>query len=200
VLNSISGTLTQKTADGAFISTHGVEWEIWTSATSLAELPEVGRDVRMFVHLYHRETAMHLYGFATAMERALFLELLKVDGTGPRLALRILSGLKPPELLRAVRDRDLAALSRVPGIGRKTAEKLVIALADKPILEAAAPADHPLKPDLVGALIGMGFDRREAARALDACWEKLASQGLSPEALEREALREAIRALGEARA
>jgi Holliday junction DNA helicase RuvA len=196
MLNSITGEITQKSKDCVYVATQGVEWEITTSATSLAELPAPGQEARLWVHLYHRETVMQLYGFSTAMERAVFLELLKVDGMGPRLAVRVLSGLRPAELLRAVRDRDTATLSRVQGIGPKTAEKLVIALAGKPILENAdAPAASPLSRDLVAALAGMGFDRREAQRAVDAAIQELSGKGLAAEELEKEALREAIRSM-----
>jgi Holliday junction DNA helicase RuvA len=200
VLNSLTGTLTQKGRDTLLLATQGVEWEILTSATSLEELPDAGTEARVWVHLYHRENAMQLFGFATQEERALFLELLKVDGLGPRLALRVLSGIRAPDLLRAVRDRDTATLSRVPGVGPKTAEKLAIALAGKPILESAgeAPGD-PLKRDLLGALTAMGFDRRDALRALEDALERHGRRGLARDALEKEALRDAIRLLGEGR-
>ena len=199
MLNSITGQVTGKTKDSVQISTHGVEWEVLTSASSLADLPEPGSEARVWVYLYHRETAMQLYGFASPEERAVFLELLKVDGMGPRLATRVLSGLRPADLLRAVRDRDTVSLSRVQGVGPKTAEKLVLALAGKPILETiTAPAASPLARDLVLALAGMGFDRRDAQRAVDAALQKLSGAGLERGELEKEALREAIRALAEA--
>lgn len=200
MLNSITGQVTGKTKDSVQITTHGVEWEVLTSASSLADLPEPGLEARVWVYLYHRETAMQLYGFASPEERAVFLELLKVDGMGPRLATRVLSGLRPAELLRAVRDRDAVSLSRVQGVGPKTAEKLILALAGKPILETVtAPGASPLSRDLVTALTGMGFERRDAARAVDAALEKLSGAGLEHAELEKEALREAIRALAEAR-
>lgn len=198
MLNSITGPITGKTKDSVQISTHGVEWEVLTSASSLADLPEPGAEARVWVYLYHRETAMQLYGFASPEERAVFLELLKVDGMGPRLATRVLSGLRPADLLRAVRDRDTVSLSRVQGVGPKTAEKLVLALAGKPILETIPPAASPLARDLVTALAGMGFDRRDAQRAVDAALQKLSGTGLERAELEKEALREAIRALAEA--
>jgi holliday junction DNA helicase RuvA len=196
VLNSITGQVSGKSKDSVFITTQGVEWEVITSASSLQDLPEPGGEARVWVHLYHRETAMQLYGFASAEERAVFLELLKVDGMGPRLATRVLSGLRPAELMRAVRDRDAASLSRVPGIGPKTADKLILALSGKSIVEAIeAPAASPLSRDLQNALCGMGFERRLAQQAVDGALRKLAGSGLQPSELEKEALREAIRAL-----
>jgi Holliday junction DNA helicase RuvA len=199
MLNSITGQVTGKTRDSVYLSTGGVEWEIVTSASSLVDLPEPGSQARVWVHLYHRETTMQLYGFASPEERAVFLELLKVDGMGPRLATRVLSGLRPAELLRAVRDRDTVSLSRVPGIGPKTAEKLVLALAGKQILEAVeAPGSSPLTRDLVLALTGMGFDRREAQRAVEAALQKLSGKGLELATLEKEALREAIKSISQA--
>jgi len=197
MLNSITGTLTQKSRDSVCVSTHGVEWEIFTSGTSLAELPEPGREARLYVYLYHREMAMQLFGFATLRERSVFLELLKVDGVGPRLAVRVLSGLRPEELLRAVRDKDSASLSRVPGVGPKTAEKLILALTGKAILEASEslPSASPTQRDLVTALVGMGFDRRDALKAVDGALQGLSGKGLPADVLEKEALREAIRSL-----
>ena len=195
--NSITGTLTQKGRDSVCVSTHGIEWEILTSASSLADLPELGGEARLYVHLYHREMVMQLFGFASVGERSLFLELMKVDGVGPRLALRVLSGLRPEELMRAVRDRDAVSLSRVPGVGPKTAEKLILALTGKSLLEAAEslPSAPSTQRDLVTALAGMGFDRREASRAVDGALQSLAGKGLKPDELEKEALREAIRSL-----
>lgn len=196
MLNSITGQVTGKTREAVHISTYGVEWEVLTTASSLADLPEPGAEARVWVYLYHREMSMQLYGFASPEERAVFLELLKVDGMGPRLATRVLSGLRPAELLRAVRDRDTVSLSRVPGVGPKTAEKLVVALSGKPILDAAAaPSASPVSRDLVTALAGMGFDRRDAARAVDAALAELSGKGLESADLEKEALRFAIRAL-----
>jgi Holliday junction DNA helicase RuvA len=177
-----------------------VEWEIVTSATSLADLPESGSEARVWVYLYHRETTMQLYGFASVAERGVFHELLKVDGMGPRLATRVLSGMRPAELLRAVRDGDTASLSRVPGVGPKTAQKLVLALAGKQILETPdAGGSPPLARDLVAALAGMGFDRRDAQRAVEAALRDLASKLKDPVELEKQALREAIRTLGSSR-
>ena len=198
MFNSISGKLTQKGRDSVFVTTHGVEWEILTSTSSLDDLPEIGGDVKMWVHLWHREMAMQLYGFAAPEERAVFLELLKVDGMGPRLALRVLSGMRARDLARAVRDRDTATLSRVPGIGPKTAEKMVLALSGKLITEDSGDAvgGPSVTGDLATALTAMGFDRREALKALQTVLERLAPRRLSPEDLEKEALRDAIRLLG----
>jgi holliday junction DNA helicase RuvA len=197
MLNSITGMVTGKTKDAVHISTHGVEWEILTTGSSLADLPEPGAEAKVWVYLLHRDVAMQLYGFASPEERAVFLELIKVDGLGPRLATRVLSGLRPSDLLRAVRDKDTVSLSRVPGVGPKKAEKLVLALAGKPILDAAAsaPSGSPVSRDLVTALAGMGFDRRDASRAVDAALQDLSGKGLDPSELEKQALRAAIRAL-----
>jgi holliday junction DNA helicase RuvA len=200
VLNSITGRLTGKTKDSVYVDTGGVEWEIVTSATSLADLPEAGSEARVWVYLYHREATMQLYGFASVAERGVFLELLKVDGMGPRLATRVLSGMRPAELLRAVRDGDTASLSRVPGVGPKTAQKLVLALAGKQILEVEeSGGSPPLARDLVAALAGMGFDRRDAQRAVEAALRELGSKLKDPAELEKQALREAIRTLGSSR-
>jgi Holliday junction DNA helicase RuvA len=180
VLNSIAGEVSGKTRDCLYISTGGVEWEIWSSAGSLAELPEPPGSARVWVYLQHRENAMQLYGFSTPQERQLFLELLKVDGMGPRMALKVLSGMRPAELSRAVQDRDAPSLARVPGVGRKTAEKIVLALAESPVLAGIEiPSGSELTRDLVAALAGMGFDRREAMRVVDQALSELGPERLA---------------------
>jgi Holliday junction DNA helicase RuvA subunit len=129
-------------------------------------LPAVGAEARVYLYLHHRDDQMKLYGFAQTSERVLFLELLKVDGIGPRQALRILSST-PPEMFLPILDAgDVEALSRTPGIGKKTAQKIVLTLRGKLRLEeheASSSSD-----ELVAALVEMGFERKQAVEAVDA--------------------------------
>jgi Holliday junction DNA helicase RuvA len=165
MFNSIRGTITAKLAGSVYILSGGIEWDIAVPATDIARLPPEGREGRVFTWLYHREDQMKLFGFAGEERRATFLELLKVDGVGPRGALKIMGGIGQEELERALDSEDLARLEAVPGLGKKTAQKMILALKGKlaraEALETASPYG-----DLAEALAGMGYDKRAAAEAL----------------------------------
>jgi Holliday junction DNA helicase RuvA len=167
MFNSIRGIVTEKSGDTVYILTGGVEWEISLPATDVARLPAAGEEGRIFTWLYHREDLMKLYGFADEKRRNTFLELLKVEGIGPKGAIRILGGIGQEELERALETEDLGRLEAVPGLGKKTAQKMILALKGK---LTWAPASHQQAAspygELVEALAGMGYDRRAAADAL----------------------------------
>ena len=164
MFNSLRGTITQKFAGSLFLFTGAVEWEIAVPSTDIANLPPTGEETRIFTWLYHREDQMKLYGFARAERRDTFLELLKVEGIGPKGALKIMGGIGQEELETALETEDLARLEAVPGLGRKTAQKIILALKGKIVKTSAAP-ESPYT-DLLEALAGMGYDRRAAAEAL----------------------------------
>jgi len=138
----LSGTLAQKDADRVVVQTAaGVGYECFVPTRSLAALPAPGHGVELFTHLAVREDALTLYGFVTADERRVFQRLITVSGVGPKLALALLSQLAADRIVRAIREHDLAALSSVSGVGRKTAERVVLELKDKTDdLAAAGPA------------------------------------------------------------
>ena len=117
MLNSLAGTITYKDEGRVFLQSGDVEWEIWTSRTSSDDLPEIGEAARVFVHLYHRDDQLRLYGFSQAGERDGFLDLLKVEGVGPRQALKILSGVEIHRLIAALDGEDVAFLAAIPGVG-----------------------------------------------------------------------------------
>jgi len=162
MFNSIHGTVTGKYEWGVCLLTGGVEWEIAVPATDIALLPLLGEKCRVFTWLYHREVEMKLYGFASDERRATFLELLKVDGIGPKGALKIMGGIGQEELEQALETEDLARLEAVPGLGKKTAQKMILALKGR----LAMAKTSPVYTDLVEALVGMGYDKRAAADAL----------------------------------
>jgi Holliday junction DNA helicase RuvA len=166
MFNSIRGTVTEKLADTLHIDTSGVEWDIAVPATDLSRLPSVGEEGRVFVWLYHRDDQMKLYGFADAPRRATFLELLKVEGIGPKGALRILGSISQEELERALEAEDLGRLEAVPGLGKKTAQKMILALRGKLTSVSPAPGGAAPYGELAEALAGMGYDRRAAAEVL----------------------------------
>ncbi|MDR1949243.1 MAG: Holliday junction branch migration protein RuvA [Spirochaetaceae bacterium] len=166
MFNSIRGRITEKFDDTLYLLSGGLEWEIAVPATDLGRLPPAGEEGRVFTWLYHREDQMRLFGFADAIRRSTFLELLKVEGIGPRGALKIMGGIGQEELERALEAEDLSRLEAVPGLGKKTAQKMILALKGKLAHgSAASPALSPYG-ELVEALVGMGYDRRAAAEAL----------------------------------
>ncbi len=164
MFNSLRGVITYKGDNLIFLETGGVEWEIQTTASSLERLPAAGKEGRVFVYLYHREDAMKLYGFAQAEERALFFELIKVEGVGPKLAQKILSSISSTDFAAAVEREDLGVLESLPGLGRKTAQKIVFHLKGR--LPRAEGEAGGLSEDLVNALVGMGFDKKVSREAV----------------------------------
>jgi Holliday junction DNA helicase RuvA len=164
MFNSIRGTVTEKLADSVYIFSGGIEWDIALPATDISRLPQAGEEGRIFTWLYHREDQMKLYGFCSEERRSTFLELIKVEGIGPKAALKIMGGIGQEELERALETEDLARLEAVPGLGKKTAQKMILALKGK----LAKARDVPKTPysDLVEALADMGYDKRAAADAL----------------------------------
>ena len=157
------------------------------------DLPATGEKVTLYTHLVVREDAHLLYGFSRESQRQLFRSLLKVNGVGPRVALAVLSGLSESELLTCLAHEDIARLTKVPGIGRKTAERLVIELRDKvdltaaPVAAAARPAERPADPasEAVSALIALGYKPVEASRAVSG----IPAAGLRSEDIIRQALK-----------
>ena len=164
MFNSIRGTITEKHIDSVYILCGGVEWDIAAPATDIARLPASGEEGRVYTWLYHREDQVKLYGFAGDERRSTFLELLKVEGIGPKAAIKIMGGIGQEELERALETEDLARLEAVPGLGKKTAQKMILALKGK----LASVKASPVTPygDLVEALAGMGYDKRAAAEAI----------------------------------
>jgi Holliday junction DNA helicase RuvA len=191
MFNSLQGKVAGKSGDTLYLSTGGVEWEISLPPTDLAVLPENGEEARVFTWLYHREDQMRLFGFADERRRATFLELLKVEGIGPRAAIKILGGIGQEELERALEAGDLARLEAVPGLGKKTAQKMILAL--KGTIARAAPSAAAASPhgELVEALAEMGYDKRASAEALSQA-ESVLPAGVKGAEKEQFLFREAI--------
>ncbi|MDR2782601.1 MAG: Holliday junction branch migration protein RuvA [Treponema sp.] len=164
MFNSIQGTITGKKNDALYITTGGVEWDVIIPATDNERLPAIGETARVWTWLYHKEDGMRLYGFFNEARRAAFLELIKVEGIGPKGAIKILGGISQEELERALDSEDLARLEKVPGLGKKTAQKMLLTLKGK-LARAPAETASPYA-DLVEALGAMGYDKRAAAEAL----------------------------------
>jgi Holliday junction DNA helicase RuvA len=190
VFNSISGEITYKDEERLFLSAGAVEWEIHISRSSSDDLPEVGQVARVYLYLYHRDDQMRLYGFSQSLERNVFLDLLKVEGVGPRQALKILSGVEVGRFIDALEGEDLELLSTIPGVGKKTAQKIMLKLKGK--LKVATPAGISLEEDITNALVGMGFDRRNAKSAVGTASRTLRERELNSEELERELFKSAL--------
>jgi Holliday junction DNA helicase RuvA len=191
MFNSIQGAVSGKAADAVFVLTGGVEWEISMPVSDMESLPSIGSDCRVFTWLYHREDMMKLYGFSDETRRNTFLELLKVEGIGPKGALKIMGGIRQEDLESALEAGDLARLEAVPGLGKKTAQKMLLALKGKLVHAPAASPVNSRYGDLVEALAEMGYDRRAAAEAI-ALVEKDLPEGLSSEEKEKLLFKNAI--------
>ena len=185
MFNSLTGEITFKGDERLCLSTGGVEWELVASRKALEKLPPVGQVARIYTHLVHRDDAMRLYGFSDRAERALFLDLQKVEGVGPRGALKMLSGVDRERFSEALDRDDLDALSAVPGVGKKTAQKIILTLKGKLTPIGDAPS-RSAEDDIAEALVGMGFDRKVAKAAVASAVKSLAGRTLSGEDLERE--------------
>ena len=171
MIGRLSGTLAEKNPPQLLVDVNGVGYEVDVPMSTFYNLPALGEPVVLLTHLVVREDAQLLYGFLTAPERATFRELLKISGVGPRTALAILSGLSVSELSQAVARQDSARLVKVPGIGKKTAERLLLELKGKLAPELAEAATAPLddaQADILQALQALGYSEREAAAALKA--------------------------------
>ncbi len=190
----LTGLVAEKGEAHAVLDVNGVGYRVLLSAVSLAALPPAGERATLRTHTHVREDALQLFGFATEEEEAVFHELIAVKNVGPRAAQNILSGIEARELARAVADGDVARLTRVPGVGKKTAERLVVELKEKLAALAraaaptAAPAGGPLEP-AGQALVALGYKPAQAEAAIEGLREGAAGKGVD------ELLREALRLL-----
>jgi len=178
VIGRLSGQLLQKQPPELLIDVNGVGYEVSAPMTTFYALPELGEKVVLHTHMVVREDAQLLYGFSSESERTLFRVLIKINGVGPKLALTILSGIAADEFARCIHDNDAAALVRLPGVGKKTAERLIVELKDKLGTEeqsetsstsagqiSSAAANSPVS-DAVSALISLGYKANDASKTV----------------------------------
>jgi Holliday junction DNA helicase RuvA len=198
VIARLSGTLLEKHVQRLVVDAGGVGYGVIVPLSTFYAVGEPGATVTLRIHTHVREDALQLYGFGTALEEQIFERLIGVSGIGPKLAVSILSGIESGDLVKAVRSNDLARLTKVPGIGRKTAERLVIELRDRLPDGAAASAasDDPagaggLRDDILSALMNLGYPRASVEKTVDAALRRGASE-FEP------ALREILRDLSRA--
>jgi holliday junction DNA helicase RuvA len=195
VIAYLCGALLEKTPSRLIVTVGGIGYDVQVPLSTFYVLGEPGAEVALRIHTHVREDVLALYGFATPLEQQLFEKLIGISGIGPKLALAVLSGIEPIDLIRAVRVQDVARLTAIPGVGKKTAERIGLELKDKmpatlDSLErtpANAPPEDQLRADLLSALLNLGYQRAPAEKAI----EKIARADIGFE----QALRDVLRAL-----
>jgi Holliday junction DNA helicase RuvA len=192
VIGRLKGTLLRKQPPHLLIDVHGVGYEVEAPMSTFYDLPEIGAEVILHTHLTVREDAHVLFGFGSEAERRFFRSLIRVNGVGPKLALTILSGISVDGFVRCVQENDTAALTRLPGIGKKTAERLVVEMRDRlddvGTTASTGPSANP-RDEALGALISLGYKPQEATTML----RNIKEEALSSEELIRRALQGALR-------
>lgn len=167
MIGRITGTLIEKNPPTLCIDVNGIGYEVDVPMSTLYDMPELGVKVTLYTHLSIREDAHVLYGFAKASERSAFKTLIKVSGIGPKTALGILSGLSVDDLASAIQAQDIALLTRAPGIGKKTAERMILELRDKFNIESVSTtAPTSDRSDILNALMALGYNNTEANKAV----------------------------------
>lgn len=191
MFNSIRGEVTDRRSDTVRLEANGIEWEFSVPATDAERFPSPGGEARVFVWLYHREDQMRLYGFIDERRRETFLELMKVEGIGPKQALKIMGGISQKDLETALEAGDIGRLEAVPGLGKKTAQKMILALKGRIVAPEEKTAAQTVHGELAEALVAMGYDRRAAVEAILRA-EKEQDGTASGEALEKLLFKRAI--------
>ncbi len=170
MIGRLTGTLLEKNPPVVTMDVHGVGYEVGVPMSTFYNLPATGEKVSLFTHFVVREDGQFLYGFLTEPERAAFRQLLKITGVGARTALALLSGLSVNELAQAVTMQEAGRLIKIPGIGKKTAERLLLELRDKlpksTVISSATPTVADTGSDILNALIALGYSEREAVAAM----------------------------------
>ncbi|MDD5391485.1 MAG: Holliday junction branch migration protein RuvA [Thiothrix sp.] len=199
MIGLLRGTLLVKQPPDLMLDVNGVGYEVQASMTTFYDLPELHAEVTLYTHFVVREDAQLLYGFSSQTERELFRHLLKVNGVGPKMALAIVSGMNPLEFNQVIHAADIARLSRIPGVGKKTAERLVIELRDRlPKTDDSNNTSLPSTPqtptvsnsdEAINALLALGYKPTQASQMI-AAYE---NQNLSVEEMIRQALRASLK-------
>ena len=199
MIAALTGRLLEKRPNRIVLDVHGVGYEVHVPLSTFYQMSELGDEITLQIHTHVREETLALFGFSSDLELVVFEHLISVSGVGPRLALTALSGLEPPALVRAVRSGDIASLMGIPGVGKKTAERLVLELKDRlPVSESvsqpgevASTGTDDLRGDVLSALLNLGYHRSLAEKAISVSLE--AGEIESFEHALRQALRELSR-------
>ena len=194
----LRGSIHEKHPNRIVVDVNGVGYDVFVPLSTFYGLGETGAPVSLRIHTHVREDAFLLYGFATRLEHELFERLIGVSGIGPKVALAVLSGIEPQELIRAIERGDLARLTAIPGVGKKTSERIVLELKDRlpraPVAAATAGAASPdapvMRDDVVSALVNLGYHRPLAEKAAEAA---IKTCGSTPDASFERVLKQALR-------
>lgn len=194
MIGRLKGTLIHKQPPWLVVDVHGVGYELEAPMSTFYELPEIGKEVQLFTHYAQKEDSVSIYGFLTDSERQLFRDVQRVSGIGAKIALAVLSGVSVGDFARLIQSSDVAALTRVPGIGKKTAERMVVELRDRSLPTAgpalgAGPVAHDALSEAIIALQQLGYKPAEAERMAKAA----SAEGDPPESIIRKALQQALR-------
>lgn len=181
MFNSLSGIITGKFPKQVFIDTNGIEWDLCVPDSNLDMLPPVGNEAKIYTWLQHTDQVMSLYGFATADERSVFLDLLKVDGVGPKGAVKIMSAVSSGRLMDVLEKGDLEMLEKIPGVGKKTAGKMMLTLKGKlkiseengSVIRLSAASPYS---DVVSSLVSMGYEKRLVEQKVSQLLEVLTNE------------------------
>jgi Holliday junction DNA helicase RuvA len=174
VIAHLRGRILEKHPNRLVVEVGGVGYDVFVPLSTFYGLGDAGSDVALRIHTHVREDALLLYGFTTLLEQTLFERLLAVSGIGPKVALAVLSGIEPSDLVRAVESGDVARLTAIPGVGKKTSERIVLELKDRlprpdalaPNADAITPVATPLRDDVLSALVNLGYHRPLAEKAV----------------------------------
>jgi Holliday junction DNA helicase RuvA len=198
MISCLKGELFHKAPEKVTILVNGVGYEVFLSSTSLEKLPQLGEDVFLHTFTYVREDTLTLFGFADTDEKAMFLLLINVSGVGPKLALSILSGIRPVDLARSIATRDITRLTGLSGVGKKTAERLCLDLKDKvglmPDFSAGSQVEGSKEKDVISALVNLGYPQSRAYIALSEVKRRFSPESLAEMRVE-DLIRETLRSL-----
>jgi Holliday junction DNA helicase RuvA len=196
VIARLRGRIVEKSPNQVVVDVQGVGYDVTIPLSTFYQLPDPPAEVDLVIHTHVREDALALFGFRTAREKLVFEKLMSVSGIGPKLAVTVLSGLEANELVRAIRQNDLAKLTKIPGVGRKTAERMVLELRDKLVpaeqdsQQPAYTGFAPLEEDVLSALTNLGYQRPLAERALNTIANR---EGMAFDALLKQSLQALVR-------
>jgi len=196
MIHSMHGTVSYKGTDFFNLQTQAIEFTFLASLNTITRLPGSGTSCTVYAYLHHKEDQMYLIGFSDVKEREVFFDLISISGIGPKQALKILSGINPEQLIAALEKSDLQALVRIPGLGKKTAQKILLALQDKLVDLKKESEEKSGFKDIEVALVDMGYDKKSVGKAIE---EVLTTFNLDEvESTERDAfiLKKAILFLG----
>ncbi|HEX7777756.1 MAG TPA: Holliday junction branch migration protein RuvA [Vicinamibacterales bacterium] len=182
----LAGTLLEKHVQRLVVDVGGVGYDVHVPLSTFYAVGEPGARVVLRVHTHVREDALQLFGFVTALELSLFQRLISVSGIGPKVALAVLSGIEPADLIRAVKGSDIARLTRIPGVGKKTSERIVVELRDRlPTVEEPAASDTvsdagDVRDNVLSALVNLGYQRASVEKTVDSVLRRIESREFEP--------------------